>query len=110
MEDDLKYFLCSIMLNSNQSKESKMIKIRNFMENFYGPLCSIQIYNIIKDYQKLDCNNNFDLMKDYCVKRLPDNLINLIPFICYLISLEEDINREIENINSKIIKHDHCYN
>ena len=80
------------------------------MENFYGPLCSIQIYNIIKDYQKLDCNNNFDLMKDYCVKRLPDNLINLIPFICYLISLEEDINREIENINSKIIKHDHCYN
>ena len=54
--------------------------------------------------------NNFDLMKDYCVKRLPDNLINLIPFICYLISLEEDINREIENINSKIIKHDHCYN
>ena len=53
-------------------------------------------------------SNDFDVMKDYCVKRLPDNLINLVPFICYLISLEEDLL--IENMNpSKTIKHDHCY-
>ena len=96
LNDDLNFFLCSLMLCKKQTKAEKTLKIRNFLETFYGPLCSIQIYSIIRDYQMLDDVDDdfYASMKDYCFKRLPEHLVNLVPFICYLISLEEDMNKE----------------
>jgi hypothetical protein len=109
--NDLNFFLCSIMLCKNRSKETKMIIIKNFLESHFGPLNSVNIYSLLREYQIQNEIIDLENMKRFLCTRLPENFINFIPFICYLINLEEDINKEIclNKFTSESIKHDHCY-
>ena len=105
--NDLTFFLCSIMLCKKRSKEAKIMLIKNFLESHFGPLISDNVYKIVKEYQTDHEINDLEIIKQYCWTRLPESLIHLVPFICYLINLEEDLL--IENLTSHSIKHDHCY-
>ncbi len=101
--------LYSIMLSKKQTKSDKMIFIRSYLETNFGPLHFASTYDLFKNLQS---TNNLDMYTiGVLCENLPSNYTDFIPFIIYLMHLEDDLNNHANSKRGRYdhILHDHCY-
>jgi hypothetical protein len=101
--------LYSIMLSKKETKTNKLCFIRSYLESNIGLLNFASAYDLFK---RLQSNNdlNANTITSLC-ENLPSSYNDFIPFIIYLMHLEDDLNNQDNDINNRQnnIKHDHDY-